>query len=374
MPTEVEQTLHRSLTVRLRVADDQPATIVLNCPGEDLAGAGAELVDHHDERAVPCGTLVHVLVRLALVVFVFHHHDRAGVDEQAGQVDRFGQRTAAVEPQVEHHGVDMLLAELRQDRLHIAGRALVVRQTQASSFHVHVEARQVDEADLIGLAVADLLDHFAPGFALFQFDLSAGDVVDHLLGLAVRNHFQADDRAALAADLFDRLVQAEVGRVFDRPVFALADADDPVLLLQLAVFERGPAGNDLVDDRVAVVVLQLRTDAVQLQPHRDLEVFLRRRRHVGRVRIVGRRHGRQIPFEQVVMLELMHPLLDAQVAARKLVAGFLAFHLLGGLQHQQVVLDLLPPQVFRLFRCLGVLGLLRVAGKLFVDREVKRLG
>ena len=45
---------------------------------------------------------------LHAAVGVLHLHDRAVVDEQAGQVDRFGQPAAAVAAQVEHHGVDAL--------------------------------------------------------------------------------------------------------------------------------------------------------------------------------------------------------------------------------------------------------------------------
>ena len=65
MPTssaQVQQALHRSLAVGGVVADDQAAAVVLDGAGENLAGAGAELVDHHDQRPVPVNVRVGVVV------------------------------------------------------------------------------------------------------------------------------------------------------------------------------------------------------------------------------------------------------------------------------------------------------------------------
>ena len=106
LPAQVEQALHRAFAVRRVVADDQAAAVVLNRAGENLAGAGAELAGQHDQRAVPGHAALQVVVVLHAAVGVLHLHDRAFVDEQARQVDRLGQRAAAVAAQVEHDGVD----------------------------------------------------------------------------------------------------------------------------------------------------------------------------------------------------------------------------------------------------------------------------
>ena len=58
---------------------------------------------------------VEVVVGLHPAVGVLDLDDRPVVDEQAGQVDRLGQRAAAVAPQVEHHGVDPSRVEVVED-------------------------------------------------------------------------------------------------------------------------------------------------------------------------------------------------------------------------------------------------------------------
>ena len=59
-----DDALHGPLAEGARVADDQAAAVVLDHAGEDLRGAGAEAVDEDDERAVPGGPLVLVVVVL----------------------------------------------------------------------------------------------------------------------------------------------------------------------------------------------------------------------------------------------------------------------------------------------------------------------
>ena len=89
------------------VADDQAAAVVLDHAGEDLRGAGAQLVDQDDERAVPGGPLVVVVEVLDAEGFL-DLDDRALVDEQAGEGDRLLEQAAAVAAEVDHHGVDAL--------------------------------------------------------------------------------------------------------------------------------------------------------------------------------------------------------------------------------------------------------------------------
>ena len=105
---QVEQLLHRAFAVRGVVADDDAAAVVLNRAGEDLARTGAELVDHHHQRAFPDHARLRVLVRLRAAIRTLHLHDRAVVDEQAGHVDGLGQRAAAVPAEVDDHRVDVL--------------------------------------------------------------------------------------------------------------------------------------------------------------------------------------------------------------------------------------------------------------------------
>ena len=107
---QVEQALHRALAVGRVVAHDQAAVVVLDGAGEDLAGAGAELADQHDQRARPGDARFRVVVGLHVAVGVLDLHHRPVVDEQAGQADGLGQRAAAVGAEVEDHGVDSLAA------------------------------------------------------------------------------------------------------------------------------------------------------------------------------------------------------------------------------------------------------------------------
>src|SRR6185437_545155 len=48
-----DDALDRPLAEGAGVADDQAPAVILDHPREDLAGAGAEVVDQDDERAVP---------------------------------------------------------------------------------------------------------------------------------------------------------------------------------------------------------------------------------------------------------------------------------------------------------------------------------
>ena len=91
---------------------------------------------------------------------------------------------------------------------------------------------------------------------------------------------QADDRAALAADLLHDVVELHVDDVFHRAARALADADDLVFGLQAAVLVGRAARDDVLHDRVAIDAAERGADAVELQPHLDVEVVERRGRHV----------------------------------------------------------------------------------------------
>ena len=367
LAAEVEQALHRAFAVGRLVADDQAAVVVLNRPREDLAGAGTELVGEHHERAVPGHARIDVVVGPHLLVGVLDLHHRSFVDEQAGELDRLGERAAAVVPQVERHAVDALLPEVVEQPFAVAGAALVLRLPLLGGGHVHVEARQVDDADPIGGAVGLLavLDHLAAGLGILELDLGPRDVVDLGHGLTHRDHLQPYEGAPLAADELHHLVEIHVHGIDDLAVATLPHAHDPVLRLEPAVLVGGPAGRELHDRRVAVFALELRADAVELEPHSDLEVLERAGRHEGRVRVEAAGERRKIRLEQLVAGHLVHPLGEAAVAAEELLLRLLGGRLLH-LLHEQLVLDPPPPQILDL-------GLgLRPLGRLTVDDD--RLG
>ena len=151
---QVVQLLDRAFAVGAVVADDDATAVVLNGAGEDLARTGAELVDHHDQRALPDEARSSGwLVGLRAAVGSLYLDDRTVVDEQAGHVDGFGERAAAVPAQVDHDRVDVLGLELFEQPADVAGGALVVGQTEAGAVHVHVEAGQLNDADAIRRAV-----------------------------------------------------------------------------------------------------------------------------------------------------------------------------------------------------------------------------
>ena len=56
-----DDALHGALAEGAGVADDQAAAVVLDHAGEDLRGAGAQVVDQDDQRAVPGGPFLVVV-------------------------------------------------------------------------------------------------------------------------------------------------------------------------------------------------------------------------------------------------------------------------------------------------------------------------
>jgi hypothetical protein len=60
-------------------------------------------------------------------------HDRAAIDEQAGEVDGFVERTTAVVAQVEHDAVDLVAAQLGQQLGDVARRRRVVAVVAATA-------------------------------------------------------------------------------------------------------------------------------------------------------------------------------------------------------------------------------------------------
>ncbi len=125
------------------------------------------------------------------------------------------------------------------------------RRLAVGRVHVGVERRQVDDADAVRLAVGllALLDDFRAGLLRLQLDVLAGQVEDHRLDLADRDHLQLHLGALGAADQLDHVAQLHVDDVHELAV-ALGDGDDLVLGLEAAVLGRGAAGDDLGHDGV----------------------------------------------------------------------------------------------------------------------------
>src|SRR5690606_625143 len=106
-----------------------------------------------------------------------HLHYRTLVDEQAGQFDRFVQRTAAVVAQVHDHAVDILRLELGQQLGDVAGGRGVVVRVLPATLEVLVERRQLDHADApFRFAVGGRQgDRLGLGRLFLQLDLLPGD-------------------------------------------------------------------------------------------------------------------------------------------------------------------------------------------------------
>ena len=171
---------------------------------------------------------------------------------------------------------------------------------------VAVEGRQVDHADLERLAVLGLgLDDLALGVLLEQLDLLAGQLVDLPLLGAGRLDDQPDLGAARAADVADDVAELLLDEV-DLLAVLLLDADDLVLGLEPAVLVGGHAGDDLLDDRVAVLRLERGADPfereVELLADRVLE---RPGAHVARVRVEGPGQAAEVDLEQLGHVELV---------------------------------------------------------------------
>src|SRR3954451_15692820 len=102
------------------------------------------------------------------------------VNEQASEGSRLRQVTTAVAPQVQHDAGHILGFELIQQTLNIPCRAAIVLITCILRGNILVEARNRDDADLEGLAIAgDVLDLLVSGLG-FESDLVAHKLEDLL--------------------------------------------------------------------------------------------------------------------------------------------------------------------------------------------------
>ena len=348
---QVDDVLHRALAEG-GFADHQAAAIVLHCAGKNFRGRGRATVDQHRQRPVPGHAGLAVAVDHHAATGLTYLHHRTLVDEQAGQLNGFIQRAAAVVAQVQHHPVDTLALELGQQPGHIAGGRGVICRVATTAFEVLVEGRQLDHADAaLGPTVsARNQQGFALGALLGQTHL--GTVQHHRTVLAIDaigsgNVFQLDLGIGLATDLGHHIVDAPADHILDRAIAPLADADDAVARLQGAIQRGRTTGDDLADHHHIVLTLQLGTDAFQRQRHGLVEVLRTARGHVFGMRVDRVGIGIEKQREHVIALELVDRLEQGGVALVQGAADVLG-RLAGQTQPQPVVLHRLAPDFIQL--------------------------
>ena len=138
------------------------------------------------------------------------------------------------------------------------------------------------------------LDDLALGVLLLELDLLAGQLVDPLFLGAVGLDDQPDLGPARPADVADHVVELLLDQV-DLLAVLLLDADDLVFGLEPAVLVGRHAGDDLGDDRVAVLRPERRADPLQREVELLVEHVLQvLRAQVGRVRVEGLGQAGQI--------------------------------------------------------------------------------
>ena len=228
------------------------------------------------------------------MALVLDLHDGAALDERAGEVDRLGERAAAVAAEVEDDALDALLLEVGEDLKHVAAAAAGLG---LAALHVRVELGQADDAELaLGAArVGDLL-HLAFGRLLLEFHLVADDLdlADRAAARVGGGEDGQDDLGALlAADLADGLLERQVEDVLGRLV-ALRDRDDLVADLEATVLRGGAAGDEALDLGGAVLARQQRADAEEGQAHGNVEILGVIGREVVGVGVVGLGEGVEV--------------------------------------------------------------------------------
>ena len=186
----------------------------------------------------------------------------------------------------------------------------------------------------------------------------------------LRLDVEPHDRAHGAADQAHDVGDGQPDHVLPGTALALADRKDPVSRLEPAVLDGGAAGHEAADRDVAVVVPELRADALEVEAHRDREVLhLLRREPVG-VRVVGggdRVDERREPVERV---HALHARQEPVVAPGELLDRLLPGQV-RALEHQEVVLDSLAPAIAGFGRRRREVDLLLVGHPELVLVEVK---
>jgi hypothetical protein len=305
--------------------------------------------------------VVAVRKHAQLAAGVLHADDLALADEEAGDADRVLEEAAPVSREVEQQAVRLVLLHLRQQPLHVGG-ALAL-----GGIGIPVEGRQLDDGELVGLAV-DLTRLVAELRGLLgQVDLVAHDGEREALGLlTLAQDREMDPAALLAADQAHGLAQRHVDDA-DRIAPVLCDGDD-LVLGQKAVLEavRGAARDDALDHGVAVALRERHADALQRERHRDPEVFEHLGREVVGVRVEGHRERVHEAGVEIHLLQLRDPF-GAQLVA----VDQSPLRLVERLPGAQVVRNLEVHEAAEQF--VPLLGGLRIAALVRVDDELDAL-
>src|SRR6185312_9973559 len=186
-------------------------------------------------------------------------------------------------------------------------------------------------------------------------DLLAHQGYQHVLGILAAiggQHFQPHRAALRSTDLVHDIVDAPADHVGQRTAGALAYRDDLVAHRKLAGTVGRAAGHHLADQRVVVVLLQHRADAVQRQLHRDVEIGRGPRAEIIAVRVDRHRVRVHVGLEHVLRIELVYAIEVIGVALGQRLADVVVL-LAGQFQTDPVVLDALAPDVVERGAVLG---------------------
>ena len=275
--------------------------MVLERAGDDLGGARGAAVDQHDQRlAADLVAGPGIEPRDVLRVTAARRDDLAAIEEGVGHADRLIQQAARVEPQVENIALELVLGDLRGNRL---DRRLQV-----------VEGLLGEGGDL---QVTDIVLGAEAHRANLDDVADDGDL-QRLLG-AFTQDGQLDRRVDHAAHLVDRLAQR-------KPADLLAvDLGD-----QVSGKNAGAGGRGLVDRRDDLDQLVLHRDldaeAAELSLGLDAHVLRGLGIEIGRMRIERRQHPVDGAFDQRLLLGRRHILrahtLEDVAEDRELLVGF----------------------------------------------------
>ena len=165
--------------MRRHVADDNPTSVVFDRSREDLRSRSRHAIADNDQRLVK-GTFNIVAVGFDFAAWFFDLDNRALIDEQAGDFNRFAQGSTAVVAKVDHDAFNSALsAEVDEDFLEIARGALEIFESFFRTIKVAIERRDVDDTDSrFATEPISSLDDFTFYGRLGEFNLPADHFVD----------------------------------------------------------------------------------------------------------------------------------------------------------------------------------------------------
>ena len=169
------------------------------------ADADARL-PNNDQRAVVRDAGLRIVVRFNFPFLILNLDNRPFVDEQSRNTLRFGQRTAAVESQIDDDDVDTtLFLEIVKYLLHVARGASEVCLLRRSFAKVAVKGGNVDHADTSFFAVEPFasVDDFPFHLGRFQLNrLTDQRVFGFFAGVGLAD-FQVDFGSLFPANVLN---------------------------------------------------------------------------------------------------------------------------------------------------------------------------